>query len=106
MSEGSPSKVRARKPLKDIARDLAVPVLIGLAAAGIGAASIASGLAARDQQAAQPSPAASASPSEAVCAATDRASLVPESGAMFGVNLDWHNRPWLSMRRTWGISLQ
>ncbi|MCU1515826.1 MAG: hypothetical protein JWQ75_547 [Pseudarthrobacter sp.] len=91
MSDESPSNVRARKPFKDIARDLALPVVIALAAAGIGAASIVNGLAARDQAAAQPAPTESAG--QAVCEVRDRATLVPESGALFGVNLDWHNRP-------------
>jgi hypothetical protein len=67
-------------------------VLVGLAAAiaaGIGGAGLYGGLAGgqdRQSQVAEPEPTAP------VCQVQDRASLVPASGALFGVNLDWQTK--------------
>ncbi|MET3721846.1 MULTISPECIES: glycosyl hydrolase [unclassified Arthrobacter] len=71
--------------------DFVVPVIVCLAAAGIGAAGIAGGLAAREQPLNQPP--SQAAPSLPTCEVLDRSSLVPPSGAWFGVNLDLNAKP-------------
>jgi hypothetical protein len=72
-------------------KDFALPVLIAVAAAGIGTVSITNGLAARDQESQRGQ--AQAGPSVRRCEVPDRQSLVPASGALFGVNLDLDSKP-------------
>ncbi|MGO4186303.1 glycoside hydrolase family 26 protein [Pseudarthrobacter sp. TAF60_1] len=93
MPEESPG--RARSDSRRRFKALAGPVLICLAAAGIGAAGIVNGLAAKDQQAqsATNQQAQSTPPSPPACEVLNRTALVPASGALFGVNLDLNAKP-------------
>lgn len=88
MSEETPKKNR-RSGREGSSETRQVFVLVGvvaLVAAGIGGAGIYSGLASREQEQTQPTqPLPIARP----CEVPDRALLVPASGALFGVNLDW-----------------
>ncbi|WP_432244985.1 glycoside hydrolase family 26 protein [Arthrobacter sp. G.S.26] len=68
-------------------RGFVLPAVAFVVAAGIGTASIVSGINARDEAE------KAAGPTLPACVAPDRAGLVPASGALFGVNLDLHNKP-------------
>lgn len=71
----------------------ALPTLIGLAAAGLGFASIRGGIEDRERaQQIQAGATEQATPLQA-CEVLARAELVPASGALFGVNLDLHEKP-------------
>ena len=72
-------------------RDWALPVLVVLLAGGLGAAGITSGLLNRDRSQ-DAAPAAGAAGS-ATCGVPDRASLVPASDVLFGVNADLAAKP-------------
>ncbi len=90
--EETPSKDPGRRRFTPSSlKDFALPVVIAVAAAGIGIASIANGLASRDQ--AGQDNAAQAAPTLPRCEVPDRKSQVPASGALFGVNLDLHAKP-------------
>lgn len=96
MSEEIPGDhrpVRRGKPFEKL-KVFALPTMIGLAAAGLGFASIRNGLddAERAQQS-QVEAAEKATPTLRACEVLDRTELVPASGALFGVNLDWHAKP-------------
>lgn len=73
------------------ARDWAVPGLVVLVAAGLGAAGISSGLANRDRPDAEAT--SSRSAANPACAVTDRTAWVPASGALFGINADLDAKP-------------
>ncbi len=64
-------------------RAFALPAVIGLAVLGIAAVNFANGLTEKQAQTASGLKA---------CEVLPRAALAPESGALFGVNLDWHNK--------------
>jgi hypothetical protein len=81
----------------ELRRAFAVPVLIGLVAAGVGGVSIASSLADKGRQPQAEQPVAAP-----MCEVTDRARLAPVSGALFGVNLDWHSKPLSTYARDLG----
>jgi hypothetical protein len=91
MSEEAPKK--NRRPGRRGSFELRqVFVLVGAVAAVagvIGAAGILGGLAESGQEQTQPTEPV---PAARVCQVLDRASLVPATGALFGVNLDWQAR--------------
>lgn len=93
MPDESPAgNQRARRPFAtDRIKDFALPAVICVAAAGIGIAGIQGGVAAKNQPPAQSAP--QTVPTLPACEVADRASLVPPSGALFGVNLDLHTKP-------------
>jgi hypothetical protein len=82
-------KKESKKGSSETRQVLVLAGVVALIAGGIGGAGIVGSLAARDaeqqhNQAAEPTPTAQA------CEVMERTSLVPASGALFGVNLDWH----------------
>jgi Glycosyl hydrolase family 26 len=87
MPEKSPAKGRgSREERIERLKGFALPVTVGLIAAGIGYTGIQSSLAARDEQGKQPDITATAT--LAACEVKGRAELAPRDGALFGVNLD------------------
>ena len=79
-----------RKGSSETRQVLAMAGIVALIAGGVGAAGILGSVSARGQQpSAVPSPTAAA----AACEAMDRRDLVPDTGALFGVNLDLHSKP-------------
>jgi hypothetical protein len=72
-----------RQNRAELRRAFVLPVVIGLAVLGVAGVAFANDVA-RKQTPAQP---------VLPCEVTPRAGLVPAEGALFGVNLDWHNKP-------------
>lgn len=65
-------------------------VIIGLVAALVGGITIFNSLSARSEAQNRQGRAGNSAPTAAVCEVPGQAALVPASGALFGVNLDWH----------------
>ena len=80
----------SRKDFRQRLRDFALPVAIGLGAAGLGGISIANGLEAKEREQQQ---GPNTAPALSQCVVLDRGSLVPPEGALFGVNLDLAAKP-------------
>ena len=88
-----------RKGSSETRQVLAMAGIVALIAGGVGAAGILGSVSARGQQpSAVPSPTAAA----AACEAMDRRDLVPDTGALFGVNLDLHSKPLADYARDLG----
>ena len=88
-----------RKGSSETRQVLAMAGIVALIAGGVGAAGILGSVSARGQQpSAVPSPTAAA----AACEAMDRKDLVPDTGALFGVNLDLHSKPLADYARDLG----
>ncbi|MGP0221952.1 glycoside hydrolase family 26 protein [Paenarthrobacter sp. NCHU4564] len=68
----------------ELRRAFILPVVIGLALLGVAGVGFANDLAQKQAQ---------TTPAMPTCEVTPRASLPPADGALFGVNLDWHNKP-------------
>lgn len=86
--ENRRGKLKGSSKLRDVVLRVGI---VALLAAGIGGAGIYTGLAGQQgQQKQQPGLTLETAAPAQICQATDRASLVPASGALFGVNLDWH----------------
>ncbi|RAX17043.1 hypothetical protein DC347_10525 [Pseudarthrobacter sp. AG30] len=95
--QSTDNSVTRREAMADRFKSWALPVAAAVLAVGFGVASISNGLADRnrDTPATDHSTAGQAStdPSLPVCEVADRGSLVPSSGALFGVNLDLAAKP-------------
>ncbi|GAA2844961.1 hypothetical protein JOE60_001734 [Paenarthrobacter ilicis] len=63
-------------------RAFALPVVVGLAVLGVAGVNFAGGLAQKHND----------SEAAAACQVLPRERLVPDTGALFGVNLDWHSK--------------
>ncbi|WGM22862.1 glycosyl hydrolase (plasmid) [Paenarthrobacter sp. OM7] len=79
--EGSESRKGNRVELW---RAFALPVVIGLVVLGFAGVNFFNGLADKESKAAPP---------PRPCEVMPRADLAPATGALFGVNLDWHSKP-------------
>lgn len=74
-----------RQNRAELRRAFVLPSVIGLIVLGVAGVNFANGLSQKqNQEAALTLPA---------CQVIPRAGLVPADGALFGVNLDWHNKP-------------
>ncbi|WP_163167345.1 glycosyl hydrolase [Arthrobacter sp. Alg241-R88] len=96
MSEGTPKGNRKQKEKggSETRQAFVLAGVVALVAGGIGGAGIYTSVSARaKEQNQQQNQAPATTPSGPLCRAADRAELVPASGALFGVNLDWHAKP-------------
>jgi hypothetical protein len=101
MSEeaGNGNSRRQRKGSPETRQVLVLAGVVALIAGGIGGAGIIGSFPARSQQQDQTPQPTLTSP---VCQTVDRADLVPDSGALFGVNLDLHAKPLADYARDLG----
>ncbi|MEO5313797.1 hypothetical protein PV772_06660 [Pseudarthrobacter sp. CC12] len=81
-----------RAVVMDRLKSWALPIGVAVVAAGLGAASITGALADRDRKA-QESAASQSAAATPNCEVADRNTLVPASGALFGVNLNMDAKP-------------
>ncbi|TLM88207.1 glycoside hydrolase family 26 protein [Pseudarthrobacter sp. NamE5] len=83
-----------RKGLSETRQVVALAGVVVLVAGGVGAAGIYGSLSARaHEQQRQQTQTLGTAPAASVCEVLDRAEMVPETGTLFGVNLDWQAKP-------------
>jgi len=88
----APKDAKSRDIILGRLKDWGLPIGVAVIALGLGAASITGGLADRDRKS-QEAAAAQSAAAVPVCEVEDRGSLVPASGALFGVNLNLEAKP-------------